>query len=99
RRIQVRPIEPVAVVLDRIRHESSLDPSPRFALVPEPLVSERRLQDVVVVRVVAELHVAPQIPCEAALVDDARREPTGRGARLEDVEAVEAELLEPMGDT
>ena len=84
------------IVLERIRNEAPLDPHPRLALVPEPLVAQGGLEDVIVVRVVAELHVAPEVPREALFVHDARREPARGRGRLEEAEVVEAELLEPM---
>ena len=96
RELHVLRIEPVDIVLERIRNEAPLDPHPRLALVPEPLVAQGGLEDVIVVRVVAELHVAPEVPREALFVHDARREPARGRGRLEEAEVVEAELLEPM---
>ena len=72
--------QPVEVQLKRIRHEPRAQPDPRLALVIEPAVgAEEIVHQLVEVVVVAELHVAAEVPGEARLVDHRACQAAGIG--------------------
>src|SRR4051794_15128377 len=61
----------------------------------QPLQAER-VEHVVVIRVVAELHVTADVPREAAVVDDAGSQSTGSGSAIEENVIGVPELLQPV---
>jgi len=75
--------KPVKIQLKGIRHEPRAQPHPRLALVMEPAVgAEQIVHQLVEIVVVAELHVAAEIPREARLVEDRAGEAAGAGRRF-----------------
>ena len=86
--------QPVDVVLERVGDPAILDPDPRLALVLEPADGDRAIEHRVVVGVVRELDVAADVPGEALVVEEARRQAAGSRRRFEQQIVVSAELFE-----
>src|SRR4051794_6000321 len=86
------------VVLERIGNETISDPDPRLALVVQPLQPER-IEHVVIVGVVAELHVAADIPGETLWIDEAGGESARAAAAIDQNMINMSELLQAVRGT
>lgn len=86
------------VVLDGIRNEAALHPSPGFALMGEPaLGAEGALHELVEVTVVGKLDVSADVPGKALFVGETRGETARVVGLLENQEIGYAEFLETVG--
>jgi hypothetical protein len=75
--IPILVVEAVNVVLEGIRNETVLDPNPGFALVVEPVLTQRKVQERIVASIVTELDVAADIPGEPMWINVAGGETSG----------------------
>ena len=65
--------------------------------MPQPLIrGERLTEDLVIVRIMAELDVSPQVPSEPGFVDHAGRQPASALAGLQYLKIADAKGVQPV---
>ena len=89
----------VKIELERVRHETAGNPHPRLAIVIEPSIGPQQVVHQLVEHlVVAELHVAAEIPRETVVVDNRLRQAARHAPAFKQRPVADATLLKaPRG--